>query len=218
MSRPIQCTQSTCRIFQDRPSSPVAQPESDKAPSAPQTISRERIVQVASNQTIRRGIDRAYGHVSIDDINNCTNIANDDDIDSDVRIELPFFPTAIYERMQTVPVSVWWFEPEFSQSAYGRHHDSGCHSNACTIITLLTAAGLARSQLCHGQQQQLAAVDDGCRLPHAMVTTFAESILLGNRIYCRLSEAKQLIHENLNIPEAMEAAKEWIDNIEEWVM
>lgn len=129
-------------------------------------------------------------------------------VDYDPAPTLPFFPTSVYELLGSV-VSVWWFELDFSQSTYGQH--SSCHSNACTLIAVLTASCLARRQL------QLGAVVPPT-LSHVMVTAFAESILLGNQIYCDLAESGRLAHHNLNIPEAMEATSDVIGtHIEEWV-
>lgn len=55
-------------------------------------------------------------------------------------------------------------------------------------------------------------------LPYGLVKLFAESIIDGNEIYCRLSNTNQLPNINLNIPEAKMVAGEKINIIEEWVI
>lgn len=46
---------------------------------------------------------------------------------------------------------------------------------------------------------------------------FAEGILLGNRIYAELDASNQLVNENLNVPEAMDATRLYSGDLEEWV-
>lgn len=58
--------------------------------------------------------------------------------------ELPFFPSAVYERHGDA-IGLWWFEADFSQSTYGRH--SSGQSRACTLITILNAAGIHRENI-----------------------------------------------------------------------
>lgn len=57
-------------------------------------------------------------------------------------IDIPFFPTSIYEQSVN-GVSMWWFEEEFTQTSFGKTA-TPCHRNACTLITILTAAAIAR--------------------------------------------------------------------------
>lgn len=152
-------------------------------------------------------------------------------------LDLPFFPTSEYELLHSI-VSVWWFEVDFCQSAFGP--DSSCQRNACTLIAVLNAAKflqqaeLERSGGGGGGQQQHSAGGSSASLrknsdpqmdsqaasrlmPHSVVQQFAESMLLGNRIYCHMEHTGQLPHPYLNIPEAMEATANYIENIEEWV-
>lgn len=55
--------------------------------------------------------------------------------------DLPFFPVATYENIAD-SIGVWWFEADFSQSTYGRN--SSVQSRACSLIAILTAAGIER--------------------------------------------------------------------------
>lgn len=146
-------------------------------------------------------------------------------------LQLPFVPTADYE-LHDGGIAVWWFEMNFCQSMYGPH--SSCHRNACTLIALLTAAKIladagrqpaaaadsaaATVAAAMGETPATAATAAGKQPPLRMVQLFAESMLLGNRIYCEMEESKRLPHLYLNIPEAMEATAAWIGNVEEWVM
>lgn len=139
---------------------------------------------------------------------------------------LPFMPTADYALHYDV-ITVWWFEADFCQSMYGPH--SSCNRNACTLIALLTAAKIladanrpTTTAATSADAITGAGIDEPSssasrKPPYRMVQLFAESMLLGNHIYCEMEESKRLPHLYLNIPEAMEATAQWIDNVEEWV-
>lgn len=66
-------------------------------------------------------------------------------ISGENEIEIPFFPNSVFNKIGN-GISMWWFEPEFSQSTFGRTISS-CHSNACTLITVLTAAAIATKNI-----------------------------------------------------------------------
>ncbi|CAD7082746.1 unnamed protein product [Hermetia illucens] len=117
---------------------------------------------------------------------------------------IPFFPAYDYENVNGV--SVWWFEREFSQGQYGKHAHRG--TNSCTLITVLTAQKIA--------QGRIKTVTNSSRLPYEVVETFAKAILDGNANYARLYNEGKLTNVNLNIPEAMEALKKLLKNLEEW--
>lgn len=62
----------------------------------------------------------------------------------------------------------------------------------------------------------MAAIQNN-QLPDLLVRCYAESLIEGNEVYGQLVEQQKLTHVNLNIPEAMEAAKHKLANIMEWV-
>lgn len=62
---------------------------------------------------------------------------------SSTSIELPFFPTYDYELQNSL--SIWWFEREFSQIAYGRNSKS--ENQSCILIALLMAAKCCRNSV-----------------------------------------------------------------------
>lgn len=61
---------------------------------------------------------------------------NLNDVSSESREDIPFFPFSLHERRENV--SIWWFEKNFSQSFYGNFASRQC--NSCTLIMLLIAS------------------------------------------------------------------------------
>lgn len=57
----------------------------------------------------------------------------------------------------------------------------------------------------------------GDQVSFKLIKAFAESILEGNKIYCTLSNAKQLQDINLSIPDAIRAVRVNTRGLKEWV-
>lgn len=82
-----------------------------------------------------------------------------------------------------------------------------------TSVKIFSRMGHALFEYCFIFQ----TVTNSSRLPYEVVETFAKAILDGNANYARLYNEGKLTNVNLNIPEAMEALKKLLKNLEEWV-
>lgn len=60
-------------------------------------------------------------------------------------LHIPFFPQSTHIHYSD-EVSVWWFEPRFSQSSFGQNVPAN-GSHACTLIALLAASHIAEKHI-----------------------------------------------------------------------